>query len=312
MILVTGCFGFLVSNLCNNLVKREKIVGLDLFDGKRNLEKEFTFVKSENFILARADISNTHDLRRVFKKYKFEKVVHLAAKSEPRSQKSKANSYVITNVIGTLNLLEECRKNRVKKVVFASTSNIYGLAKAPFNEEKTKCCQISAYAMTKLCGELLCKIYSTNYFIDIPCLRFSTVYGENGRKDMAVEKFTKSILSGRKIKKFGNGESKRDYLYVGDAVNAVLRSLELRLGFEIINIGSGRAISINELINLIEKETGRKAIVEIVPEPLENLPTNLLEISKAKRLLNWKPKVQIEDGIREICRKKVSRIVKKN
>lgn len=304
MILVTGCLGFIGSNLCEELVKREKVLGLDLFKNKKEIEKKFPFTKSKNFTLIKADITNQKELAWVFEEHRVEKVIHLAAKSQPRSTNTRTSEYLRINIFGTLNLLEECIKKRIKQFVFISTSYVYGKAKPPFNEEKSPCNPLSIYGITKRSAETLCHSYSLAYRIPTTCLRLFTVYGEGGRRDMAVGKFTKLISNGKTIPKFGDGKSKRDYVYVGDVIKAILKSLEHPFSFEIINIGTGKATSINKLIQLIERTSGKKAVVKSVPEPLSEPPITLADISKAKALLGWEPRVPIEDGIRRVLENK--------
>jgi len=302
MILVTGCLGFIGSNLCAALLGEEKVIGVDIFKNKKEIEERFPFVKNENFTLKNASILDEKEMEKIFSENDISKVVHLAAKSNPRSTGTAVQDYITVNVNGTINVLEQCSKHGIKQLIFISTSNVYGFANTPFSEEKTKAEPVSFYAITKRTGELLCHSYANKFKLPVTILRLSTVFGKNGRKGMAVEKFKRLILEGKEIPRFGNGKNKRDYVYIEDVVSAMRLALQKVFEFEVINIGSGKAVSLNELIGLIERETGKKATMKEVEESAGELPITLADISKAKKLLSWTPKTGIEEGIREVCK----------
>lgn len=286
-ILVTGCLGFIGSHVCSILLHQGKeIVGLSLGKGKAD------------FTIYSGDIRKREEIETVFKENDIEAVVHLAGTSSIRNGGT-MDSYVDTNIKGTAHLLEICREHDVKQIVFASSSTVYGRGnRIPFSEDE-EVFPPSLYGLTKRAGELLCSSYYQRYSLPSVCLRFFTVYGERGREDMAIHTFTDLISQGKPIRRFGDGTSKRDYVHIEDVVESIIKVLSKKWGFEIINIGSGRATELNTLIKLVEKNVGRKAQIVEVGHPPEDAIVTQADISKAKQLLGWEPKTSIEEGIRK-------------
>lgn len=301
-ILVTGCFGMIGSRLCERLLEQKKrVIGIDILFGKKIKQHAFSdSIDNKLFKYYKASILNRKKLEKIVEKQRIEKIVHLAAKAIIGMGEEKPEEYFQVNVLGTLNMLELAKKAKAKQFVFSSSSNVYGLNKTPFTEEQAIKNPVSIYAITKRAGELLCQTYSKNYGINTTVLRLSTVYGGAGRKDIVVHKFVNKTLKGKKITIYGNGNTKRDYLYVEDAVNAFIRALAKPFKFEIFNIGSGKAISINKLVQLIEKKTGKKAIINKKKRKKSDLAITLSDISKAKKMLDWKPEIGIEKGIEKL------------
>jgi len=285
-VLVTGCSGFIGSNLCASLIRDGKsVVGMSLKG------------EGDGFKVCRGDVRSREDVDRVFRENKIERVVHLAAKSNIRGSGG-MDSYLDVNIKGTANLLEACREHGVGGIVFASSSTVYGPGnKIPFSENDAVS-PSSIYGITKRAGELLCFSYYQRHALPAVCLRFFTVYGEGGRKDMAVCKFTEQISKGQAIKRFGDGSSKRDYVHVSDVVEGIKKALEREKGFETINIGSGRATALNELIGIVEKNVGKKAEIVEADFPKDDVPVTQADLSKARDVLGWEPKVGLEEGIR--------------
>ncbi|MBW2975056.1 GDP-mannose 4,6-dehydratase [Candidatus Woesearchaeota archaeon] len=302
-VLVTGGAGFIGSNLCDSLVKENKVICIDNFNDYYNPKiKEAniqSLLKNPNFKVYRTDILNYSEMDSIFSKEKPEKVVHLAARTGVRPSVINPKIYEDVNVGGTLIMLELARKYGIKKLVFSSSSSVYGAnEKIPFSEEDETSRQINPYGKTKKTGEVLCRYYNLMHKMQIVCLRFFTVYGPRGRPDMAVHKFTRLISDDKEIEVFGNGKSKRDYTYVEDIVKGIVSALNKDLNFEIINLGDNNPVELNHLIELIEKGLDKKAKIRHIPEQKGDMDVTFADIDKAKRLLGYKPKVKIEEGIR--------------
>jgi UDP-glucuronate 4-epimerase len=175
---------------------------------------------------------------------------------------------------------------------------VYGVnQKVPFNEEDPIFKPISPYAATKLAGEALCHVYHHLYGLDVVCLRFFTVYGPRQRPDLAIRKFIEAILAGKPIDMYGDGGTRRDYTYIEDILRGLLACLERSFGYEVINLGESRTVELRELVQLIEKATGRRAEIRRLPAQPGDVPVTYADISKAKRLLGYQPKIAIEVGI---------------
>ena len=197
-------------------------------------------------------------------------------------------------------MLEMAKKFGVKKLVFASSSSVYGLSKVPFSEDMVVNNPVSPYAATKISAELLCRAYHSLYKMPIACLRLFTVYGPRGRPDMAPYKFMKLILDDKEIPMYGDGTSERDYTYVGDIVEGIAAAMEKSIGFEIINLGDSSPVDLKKFIGILEKHTGKKARIKQLSEQQGDVPITYADISKAKKLLGWKPKIGLDDGIKRM------------
>ncbi len=303
-ILVTGGAGFIGSHTCEALLNKEfSVLCIDDFNSyydpkikEKNIEQA---LKNHNFALYKIGITDKEALTKVFQENKISKIIHLAARAGVRASFEDKELYELVNIEGTRNLLELAKEFKIKNFVFGSSSSVYGTnTKIPFSEiDKTEN-QISPYAKTKKAAELLCKEYHDNFNLDITCLRFFTVYGPRGRPDMAIYKFTKLINEGKEIEVYGNTKSKRDYTFVTDIVDGILSALKENLGFEIINLGDSNPIEIKYLIGLIEQELNQKAKIKVIKEQRGDVDITYAEISKAKKLLGYEPKIKIEQGIK--------------
>ncbi len=301
-ILVTGGAGFIGSNLCERLLANNFVICLDNFNDyydpkiKENNIKDF--LKNKNFKLYRADILDRKKLISIFNKHKIDKIVHLAARAGVRASLKNPLLYNEVNVKGTLNLLDLTKEFKVKNFIFGSSSSVYGEnKKIPFSENDNLNNMISPYAISKRKAEKLCEDYS-KLGLNITCLRFFTVYGPKGRPDMAVYKFTSKISKNEVIEVFGDGNSERDYTYVDDIVNGILSALDKDFKFEIINLGNSNPVKLGYLIKLIEKNLCKKAKIVRLGEQKGDVPRTYADISKAKKLLSWEPKIKIEEGIK--------------
>jgi len=289
--LVTGGGGFIGSNLIEQLFNREKDIFISCIDNfdlyypeeikQLNLEK---FKNNSRFQLIRCDISKTSPQQFAEKLDKpVDVIIHLAAKAGVRPSIEDPLAYQQANVIGTQNLLDFTREQKIKQFVFASSSSVYGINEEfPWNEN-AKLIPISPYGMTKQAGEMLGQVYSRLFGIRFIALRFFTVYGPAQRPDLAIHKFTKSILNDQSIPMFGDGSTSRDYTYVDDTVQGIIGAINYeKTDFEIINLGNHYAVSLKELISAIEETVGKKARIEKLPEQLGDVPKTYADISKAK------------------------------
>lgn len=303
-ILITGVAGFIGSHIAKALLKDKNadIVGIDNFNDYYSPKFKEDNIKNLNIRPYRGDIRDLAFLNRIFSDNKIDQIIHVASMVGVRYSIVNPEIYQDVNVRGTLNMLEMTRKHRCKKFIFGSSSSVYGNnRKVPFSENDNVDNPISPYAATKKSAELLCHTYHYIYNIPVVCLRFFTVYGPNGRPDMAPYKFTEAIYNGKEIEVYGNGKTKRDYTYVADIVNGITKSLELDADYEIINLGDSNPVELSKFISIIEKNLGKKA--KIIHKPMQpgDVMQTYADISKAKRLLGYSPKTDIEEGMKLFC-----------
>lgn len=273
----------------------------DFYSPECKRENIRSFLENPNFSLYETDICDAENLEKVFAKDKFDVIVHLAARAGVRPSLIEPQTYAETNINGTLNLLDLAKEYGVSKFVFGSSSSVYGArCKVPFNEEDKIDKPISPYAATKAAGELLCYTYSHLYDMNIVCLRFFTVYGACQRPDLAIRKFSQLILEGRPIQMFGDGTTRRDYTYIDDIIQGVRAAIDYdKTKFEIINLGESQTVELRELIELLEENLGKKAIIERRPMQPGDVPQTFADITKARELLNYNPQTKIEEGIKK-------------
>lgn len=234
---------------------------------------------------------------------KIDIVAHLAARAGVRPSIQYPLLYAEVNIRGTLSLLEACRKNNVGRLVFASSSSVYGNnPKIPFAESDPVDNPISPYAATKKAGELICHTYHHLYGINIACLRYFTVYGPRQRPEMAIHQFTRLIHQGKKVALFGDGSSRRDYTYIDDAVAGTMGALIQAQGYEIYNIGESQTISLLELIQTIEQRVGKKALIEYLPVQPGDVERTYADIRKARERLGYRPQTKIQEGLGRFVR----------
>lgn len=305
-ILVTGGAGFIGSHLVDKLLSENfRVVVVDNFNDfyAPEIKRANIAAHSANpdFRLFEADISRREELNEVFAGEKFDVIVHLAARAGVRPSLENPQAYVESNVTGTLNLLEYAKDHGIGQFVFGSSSSVYGInGKVPFSETDEIFQPISPYAATKAAGELLCHTYSYLYGIRTVCLRFFTVYGARQRPDLAIHKFAKFISEGKPIPVFGDGTTRRDYTYIDDIISGVRAAMDYAASqHEIFNLGESHTVELRELINLLEKNLGREAVIDRQPPQPGDVPQTYADISKAKKLLHYQPKTQIEEGIQK-------------
>ncbi|MFL6283174.1 MAG: GDP-mannose 4,6-dehydratase [Pyrinomonadaceae bacterium] len=305
-VLVTGGAGFIGSHLVGRLLAegawRVSVVDdfNDFYDPEVKRRNVGPYAGRDDFTLREADIRDRAALGEVFKRTRFDCVVHLAARAGVRPSLTEPLLYAETNINGTLNLLELAREHDVRQFVFGSSSSVYGEnEKVPFAEEDKVNAPISPYAATKAAGELLCHTYSHLFGLRCVALRFFTVYGARQRPDLAIHKFARLISEGKPIPVFGDGTTRRDYTYVDDIIAGVRASMEYRKSdYEVFNLGESRTVELRELIGLLEKELGREAVIDRQPPQPGDVPQTFADISKARLLLGYDPRTPIEEGIR--------------
>ena len=301
--LVTGGAGFIGSNLVDSLLLQgHEVVCLDNFDNyydpsikNCNISKALSY---STYRLIKGDIRDKQLLKTIFSENKTDMVIHLAARAGVMPSVQNPELYYDVNVMGTLYLLECMQKANVKRLIFASSSSVYGNSKiVPFSESMVVDYPISPYAASKKAGELLCHTFHHIHGFDIFCLRFFTVYGPRQRPEMAIHNFVNSIIQGLPIMQFGDGNSQRDYTYIDDIIAGVKGAIKNLKGYEIINIGESQAISLKDLISIIESAVGGKAIIRTVPQQAGDVKITYADITKAKKMLGYAPTFPIVKGI---------------
>ncbi len=303
-LLVTGAAGFIGSHLAERLVNLGyHIVGLDNFDEYYSPAIKWKNIQAlqtkGGFHLEQGDIRDTSLLDRIFEVNHIEAVVHLAARAGVRPSLEQPLLYQDINIGGTVNLLEASRLHGTKRFIFASSSSVYGLnGHGPFREEQSMNCPLSPYAASKAAAELFCGTYSHLYGISTVVIRPFTVYGPRQRPEMAIHHFVYMIDHGEEVTIFGDGNTSRDYTSVEDIVRGIEAALTRRIEiFQIFNLGAGRAVKIDYLIQVIENTLGKKAKVRYVAPPPGEVPTTLADISKARLMIGYQPQVSIEEGV---------------
>ncbi len=309
-ILLTGAAGFIGSHFAESLLERgHEVVSVDNFNPfydpsmkERNI-LEIKLKGKGRFIDERGDILNRKFLESVFKTHRPELVVHLAAMAGVRPSIASPLTYEKVNVHGTMNLLEAMKAHGLNKMIFASSSSVYGNnPKVPFSEDDNVDYPISPYAATKKAGELICYTYHHLYRFTIVALRFFTVYGPRQRPEMAIHKFTRLIDKGEPIPMFGDGTSKRDYTYISDIIDGMLKAMEIQEGFHLYNLGESRTTSLIDLIHLIENALGKKARIQPLPPQPGDVNITYADISRAQRDLGYQPHITMEEGIQQFVR----------
>lgn len=333
-ILVTGSAGFIAFHLINSLIEKGyKIIGVDSLCDYYDINLKFARLEmlgikrnevisnavinnSKNFTFIKLDITNLEDIERIFNLYNIEYVINLAAQPGVRYSIENPDIYIKDNINGYINILNLCVKHNIKHFVYASSSSVYGLNKnTPYKESSVADHPVSLYAATKRCDEVLAHSYSTIYNLPTSGLRFFTVYGPWGRPDMAAYKFTEAILNNQPINVYNSGEMIRDFTYIDDIVDGILKILFnppkengcfeetdpsiSSSPFEIYNIGSSNPVSLMEYISLFEKTLNKTAIKNLLPMQKGDVKTTSADISKMKYKFNFNPKVSIEDGVKK-------------
>ena len=304
---ITGAAGFIGSSLAERLLKEgNKVVGIDNFCDfynptiKENNIKEINL--NENFKLYKNDIRDRQAIEKIFKENNIDVVIHLAAMAGVRPSIENPVLYQEVNCMGTQNILEEMKLNNITNLVMASSSSVYGNCKTvPFKEDMIVDFAISPYAATKKANEVMTHVYHKLFNFNVIMLRFFTVFGPKQRPDLAINKFTRLMLEDKEIPMFGDGTTSRDYTYIEDIVDGIIRSAKYVENnnnvYEILNLGNSTPVTLKEMINTIAKVLGKAPKINQLPMQPGDVQRTFADISKAKELIGYDPKTSFEKGI---------------
>ena len=309
---ITGGAGFIGSTLTQKLLESgNRVITIDNFNAyydpkikEKNIED---FIKNPNYKMIEGDIRNQEDIRTIFDTYQIDVIIHLAAMAGVRPSIENPILYQEVNGVGTQNVLEEAHLHNIKNLVMASSSSVYGNCKeVPFKEDMIVDYAISPYAATKKANEVMAHVYHKLYNMNILMLRFFTVYGPKQRPDLAINKFTKLMLENKEIPMFGDGSTSRDYTYIDDIVDGIVKScayvMENSNVYEIINIGSNNPISLKEMIEVIGKELHIEPKIKELPMQPGDVDRTYADITKAKNLIGYAPSISFEEGIKRFIK----------
>ena len=319
-ILVTGCAGFIGMHVAERLLERgDEVVGIDnlndYYDPALKMARLARLQPYAQFSFERLDVAQTRSVADLFAAERFARVVHLAAQAGVRYSLQNPHAYVDSNVAGFLNILEACRHG-CEHLVFASTSSVYGAnRKLPFSEHDNTDHPVSLYAATKKANEVMAHAYSHLFGLPVTGLRFFTVYGPWGRPDMSLASFTRAILQGQPIDVFNHGEMERDFTYIDDIVEGVVRIVDKvpaadptadmahpdpatsSAPYRLYNIGNNRAVKLTAFIETLEAALGRKAVRNLLPMQPGDVPATYADIDDLERAVGFRPSTPLEEGI---------------
>jgi UDP-glucuronate 4-epimerase len=309
-VLVTGAAGFIGYHVCKRLLARgDTVIGLDNLDASGDVTLKGTRLTrlraAMKFRFHRMDIRDVKACRELFEGAKPERVVHLAARVGVRSTAAEAQDYTETNVTGFLQVLELCRQAKVGHLVFASSSSVYGReTPVPFSEQARADRPLSLYAATKRANEMMAHVYSHQHGLPVTGLRLFTVYGPWGRPDMAPMLFLRAMLEGRAIVLNGEGKMQRDFTYVDDAVEALVRVLdkppEGAPPYRVLNVGRGAPVPMARFVDLLEERLGTKAWVELRPGQPEEMEVTCADVTALEHVTGFRPSVTLEQGLEKL------------
>ena len=302
-ILLTGCAGFIGWHTAKTALNSGyEVFGIDdindYYDVRLKQWRLDDLKKMKNFTFQQVDIREQQKLENIVSTFAPDAIINLAARAGVRASIENPHIYFETNALGNLNLLALAQKYGIKKFILASTSSLYAGQKMPFSESLAVNTPISPYAASKKSAEVTCYTYHYLYGIDVTVFRYFTVYGPAGRPDLSIFKFIKLINEDNPITLFGDGNQSRDFTFVSDIARGTLLGLK-QIGFEVINLGGNHPYTINETISLIEKYLGKKAKMIYKPFPQCDIPATWADVSKAEKILGWKPEISLEQGIKQ-------------
>ncbi len=305
-VLVTGCAGFIGSHVAEALLARgDTVIGVDNLNDYYSLdykERNLRLLQQHSsFVFYKIDITDELTLEDVFKTHAITHITHLAARAGVRPSIKEPKLYLDTNIIGTLHLLNLAVKYKITNFVLTSSSSVYGNSTAiPFKESDSETSRpISPYAATKKSTEALAYTFHHLYDLNVNVIRPFTVYGPRGRPDMAPWLFIEAAVNGSTIKKFGDGETRRDYTYIKDFIQGFLNAIDRSFGYEIFNLGNSSTVSLNEFIELVSYVTGKRLLFEQHPMQPGDVTITNADISKAKKLLDYNPTTTFKEGLTE-------------
>jgi UDP-glucuronate 4-epimerase len=304
-ILITGSAGFIGFHLAKKLLESgQNIIGIDnlndYYDPKLKNDRNKILKKFKNYEFIKGDIADEALIKRVFKRHRINTVCHIAAQAGVRYSIENPAVYIQSNVVGFANLIEATKNAGVKDFISASSSSIYGNSKkAKFAITDRTDEPISLYAATKKADELIAYTYHHLFNLNCTCLRFFTVYGPWGRPDMALFKFTERILSDKEIEVYNFGKMKRDFTYIDDIVTGILAAMKRPSGYRIYNLGNNRPVTLKRFVRAIETACGHKARVKYLPMQAGDVLKTAADISESKRELKFRPKTDIEVGVKK-------------
>ena len=304
-ILVTGSAGFIGFHTAQRLLNEgHTVVGIDnlnpYYTPKLKQARNAILKKHKSYVFYREDIGNLNRTAKIFKRHHIDKICHLAAQAGVRYSLVNPFAYLKSNIDGFLVILELARKHSINDIVYASSSSVYGNnKKVPFAEADRVDTPISLYAATKKANELMAHTYHHLFNINLIGLRFFTVYGPWGRPDMALFSFTENIAQGKEIQLFNHGNMLRDFTYIDDIVDGIVRALArvAQVKYEVINLGNNKPEKLSKFVTLIEKALDKTAQKKLLPMQPGDLPVTRASVAKAKRLLGYAPKTKLEKGI---------------
>ncbi len=326
MILVTGAAGFIGFHVAKRLLDRgERLLGIDnlnpYYDPKLKEARLAQLQKSRAFTFVHADVADTDTVQDLFGEYQPQRVVHLAAQAGVRYSVENPYAYIESNILGFQNILEGCRHDKVGHLVYASTSSVYGAhTQQPFSEHQAVDHPVSLYAATKIANEMMAHSYAHLYRLPVTGLRFFTVYGPWGRPDMALFKFTRGILAGEPIPVYNQGQMIRDFTYIDDVVEGVVRILDVipapnpdwksdrpdpatsNAPYRIYNIGNNRPVELLSYIAVLEKCLGKKAQLNLLPMQPGDVPSTMADVSDLEQATGFRPQTTVEEGIAQFVK----------
>jgi UDP-glucuronate 4-epimerase len=320
-VLVTGAAGFIGYHVSESLLKRgDEVIGLDnlndYYDVSLKEARLARLTPQARFSFVRGDIADRQTVEDLFNERKPQRVVHLAAQAGVRYSLTNPHAYTESNITGFLNILEACRHNEIEHLVFASSSSVYGAnERQPFSEHDNVDHPVSLYAATKKANELMAHTYAHLFGLPVTGLRFFTVYGPWGRPDMALFKFTHGILAGEPIPVYNEGRMVRDFTYIDDIVEGVVRVLDQaaepdpkwsgadpdparsRAPYRVFNIGNNNPVELLRYIEVLEHALEKKATLEMLPIQPGDVPVTSADVSELERAVGFRPRTEVEEGI---------------
>jgi len=306
-VFVTGAAGFIGSTLCERLLgEGRRVVGLDNFDPfypESHKQANLAGVaRSDEFGLVRADLRDAAAVRGIFSAHRIDAIVHLAALAGVRPSLERPAEYADVNVRGTAVLLEAAVRAGGPRVVFASSSSVYGeRSEGPFRESDPVERPVSPYAATKRAGELLAHTFHHAWGLSVTCARIFTAYGPRQRPDLAVRKFAELLLAGKPVPIYGDGSAQRDFTYIDDLVAGLVSAIDRDLGYALLNFAGGRTVSVLDVLAALERELGIAAEIEWQPEQTGDVRRTWGDISAAREALGYAPQIGFDEGVARLA-----------